>query len=295
MSSYRFKRAEDADDAVRRVAQELTQEAVELLRDDDADPVEAVHEARKNIKKLRADLRLVRPALGKTYQRENNRYREAGRELSDMRDAQVRAGTIDALAKRFADDPPAGGWAALRDAVAGPQPDSGDLASARERAASQIAEGGEAIESWPLEGDGFGLLEPGLRRAYSHGRKRFHAAFADPTDEALHAWRKRAKDLWYHLRLLREAWPEVLGASADEAHELADRLGDDHDLAVLGDYLDGHPRLAPSPQLEHLSKLIAVRRGELQSEAHAYGERLYAEKPKQFTRRIKRYWRSSQL
>ena len=42
---------------------------------------------------------------------------------------------------------------------------------------------------------------------------------ADPTVEALHEWRKRVKDLWYHHTLLRELWPPVMrGRRADEAH-----------------------------------------------------------------------------
>jgi CHAD domain-containing protein len=291
MSPYRIKRREDSADEVRRAAHERALDAVELLRDANADPVEAVHEARKNVKKLRAILRLVRPELGEaTYDRENTRYRDAGRMLSDVRDAQVRADTIDALAVRFDDEPPAGGWAALRSALAGSDPRATDLEAVRAQAADAIAESDAAIDDWPLGRDGFALLRRGLRRAYSRGREGYRRARTDPTDEALHDWRKRSKDHWYHLRLLRESWPEVIGAAVDEAHELADRLGDDHDLVVLGEYLDTHPEALASPQLEHLATLAAKRRHELQSEAFAYGERLYAEKPKHFVRRIERYW-----
>jgi CHAD domain-containing protein len=295
VSAFRLKRGEDAGAGVRRVARERADKAVELLRDSDADRVEAVHEARKNVKKLRSTLRLVRPALGDTYKRENGRYRDAARELSDVRDAQVRAATIEALGDRFADDPPAGGWEALRDALGGAEHEPDDLTAARERAAAAIADGGKAIDDWPLSGANFALLRPGLKRAYSRGRKRYRAALAAPGDEALHDWRKRAKDLWYHLRLLREGWPEMLSATADEAHELTDRLGDDHDLVVLGAHLDERPDALPSAQLAHLTKLVAMRRDELQNEAFAYGERLYAEKPKRFVRRIERYWDSRAL
>ncbi len=46
----------------------------------------------------------------------------------------------------------------------------------------------------------------------------------------MHEWRKRVKDLWYHVTLLQDAWRPVMSALADEAHELSDRLGDEHDL-----------------------------------------------------------------
>ena len=76
-------------------------------------------------------------------------------------------------------------------------------------------------------------LVPGLERAYRRGRKRMREAEEEPTTERVHQWRKRAKDHWYHLRLVSDAWPQELEARADEVHRLTDLLGDDHDLAIL--------------------------------------------------------------
>jgi CHAD domain-containing protein len=289
---YRLEPGEATNEEVRRVAHERAQSAINALRDRDADPAEAVHGARKDLKKLRAVLRLVRPELGETYGQENERYRVAARGLSDARDAQVRSATVSGLADRFASDPPAGGWAALRDAIGGGPPPDGELAEAREHAATAIAQGKEKIDSWPLSRADFKLLRKGLRRSYARGRKRYRAAVADPTDESLHDWRKREKDLWYHLRLLRDGWPEALGPAADEAHRLADLLGDEHDLVVLTAYLESDAATVRGPQRAHLQKLIAKRRSELQSEAFALGERLYAEKPKRFVASIERHWRA---
>jgi len=296
MTAFKLKKKEREDEGIRRVAHGRTEDAVELLRDPDADPVEAVHEARKDMKKLRATLKLVRPVLGEDlYDRENTRFRDAGRALSDVRDAQARAETIDALAERFADDPPPGGWWAIRAELAGDDPGDGALDGLRDRTAAKVVGGDQAIEEWPLDERGFELVRPGLKRAYSRARKRFRAARADPGDEAFHEWRKRSKDLWYHLRLLRRGWPAVMDTTADEAHELSDRLGDDHDLAVLTAFLrDERPPLT-TEQAEALAGLIATRRAELQKEAFAYGERLYAEKPKRFVNRLESYWEATKL
>jgi CHAD domain-containing protein len=297
MTAFKLKKKESAKKGIRRAAHGRAEDALGLLRDEEADPAEAVHEARKDMKKLRATLKLVRPLIGdKTYSRENARFRDAARALSDVRDAQVRAQSIDALAERFADDPPPGGWWALRPLLADEDAGgNGDLESLRERAAGEIERGDQAIEDWPLGANGFDLLRPGLKRAYSRGRRRFRDVRKEPSDEALHEWRKRSKDLWYHLRLVRRAWPKVMTTTANEAHELSDRLGDDHDLVVLmADLEDARPPLSHE-QLEHLRKLIGKRRKELQGEAFAYGERLFAEKPKRFVERIERYWDAAKL
>jgi CHAD domain-containing protein len=143
-----------------------------------------------------------------------------------------------------------------------------------------LTEARARVDGWPLERDGFDAFEDGLRRIYRRGRRDWRAALEDPSTENLHEWRKRVKDLWYSYSLLQEAWKPVMGALADEAHALSDRLGDDHDLAVLSDF-----------GAEPLEELIATRRRELQEEAFAYGARLYADKPGAYVRRIERWSR----
>ena len=64
MTAFKLKKKESARDGIRRVAHGRAEDAVRLLRDEGADPVEAVHESRKDMKKLRATLKLVRPVLG---------------------------------------------------------------------------------------------------------------------------------------------------------------------------------------------------------------------------------------
>ena len=54
-----------------------------------------------------------------------------------------------------------------------------------------------------------------------------------PTVPRLHEWRKRTKDLRYALELLEPLWPDVMEAFAAEVDDLADLLGEDHDLALL--------------------------------------------------------------
>ena len=152
MTAFKLKRKESEDKGIRRVAHGRAQDAVELLRDDEADPVEAVHKARKDMKKLRATLKLVRPALGnKAYRRENGRFRDAGRALSDARDAQVRAENVDALAERFPTSHRRAAGGPLRGLLADDgSPVDGELEPCGTNAGA-IARGEQAIEEWPLD------------------------------------------------------------------------------------------------------------------------------------------------
>jgi len=286
---YRLRTDEELAGDVRRIARGRVERAVEQLRNANGDPATAIHEARKDMKKLRSLLRLVRADLGKQrYRAENSRYRDAARLLSGARDAAVKLATLAALRERYTDEAPAAERLeqTLREEHERVAADGEALAARMEQAAQAIETG--AVDDWSLDDDGFELFAAGLERAYRRGRDGMRAVRDDPDDETIHEWRKRVKDLWYDLRLLRDAWPEPLKATADEAHELTDLLGDHHDLAVLID--DARAKAPDDPDTEALAKLAARRQEELLGQAFRIGDRLYAEKPSQFTRRIERYW-----
>jgi CHAD domain-containing protein len=68
------------------------------------DPAASIHSARKDLKKLRSAIRLVRSELGEDlFRGENRRYRDAGRTLGQSRDAEVKIKTLEALQERFGD------------------------------------------------------------------------------------------------------------------------------------------------------------------------------------------------
>lgn len=292
-SAYRLKRKEGAGAGMRRIATGRAARALERLRGvepGDEEFASAVHGARKDMKKLRAVVRLLREELGADlYAAENGRYRDVARALSSSRDAQVEVETLDALDDRFPDLPPAAldAW-------------RGALERERERAAERDEAGVEEalallepapqlIAEWPLEHDSWRLLDAGVLRAYERGRAAMAEAGKDG-DAAFHEWRKREKDLWYQLRLLVDAWPEVLGETVAQADLLAEALGDHHDLAVLRQ--DLCERRFECAWEEALLAAIAARQEELAERAFALGALVYAEKPEAYRRRLRAYWRA---
>jgi CHAD domain-containing protein len=295
--AYRLSVADDVSSSVRTCAREQLASAVERLEHAHEDPVEAVHAARKHLKKARALLRLVRPALGrKAYRRENDALRDAGLALSGARDADVIVQTVGTLAEHAAGRLPAETFDQLSAALAA------EAAAARGGAGRSVPDLGQAIETlrsaalrvetWPLETADWETAIAGVAQAYARGREAFAVARATPDAELLHTWRKRAKDLWYHQRLLAPAWPELLRAQAEQAHALTELLGDDHDLAVLTARLgDDRAQLPPVVDADRAALLALAehRSHELRTAATQLGRRIYAESPKAFTRRLARY------
>jgi CHAD domain-containing protein len=296
---YRLHGDEPADEGVRRIAQGRIDAALEQLRvDSKVDLATAVHDTRKDMKKLRSLLRLVRDELGdKRYRAENARYRDAARLLARSRDAEVKLATLTSLREHYGTSAPAaaGLVAALRleRQRLSTRAEGDELGERLEQAARAIEAGGAAIEDWPLKSHGWKLMRDGLEHGYRGGRKGLRQVRAAPTAEVVHDWRKRVKDLWYDLRLLGDMWPDAMKTSADQAHELADLLGDHHDLSVLAEEIrtrgNGHADSA------RLLELTERRQRELLELALPLGERLYAEQPKQFVARLRVYWRAWRL
>ncbi|HEX7298095.1 MAG TPA: CHAD domain-containing protein [Solirubrobacteraceae bacterium] len=292
---YRLRPDDGAADGIRRVARGQLELASDRLTHSARKEIgEAIHEARKSLKRLRAVVRLARDPLGDdVYRGENRTYRDAGRGLSDVRDAQVIREALDALTERYRDELPEGAFAGLRASL------DAEAAAAHERVRDDGAATDDLVATldaarhrvatWPLPEDGgWGTLAPGFERIYRRGRRALRAARRDPSTENLHELRKRAKDLWHAAQVLRAADPKRLKRLGRRAHALSDRLGDDHDLAVLLDAArERAVALAPG-ELALLRALVDRRRARLRRDALACARRVYARKPRAWARRLSR-------
>jgi len=291
--AYRFRRKERLPRAVRRVGREELDAAVGQLANGGAQAPEAVHDARKRIKKVRALARLVRDDLGKQYSADNTLLRDAARQLAGARDAQVLVETFDKLAN---DHPEAAsnGAAQIRHTLVGElelsqqQCAQGDAPSV---AIEGLEIGRQHVADWPVGKTDWKTIRSGLKRTYKRGRRTMSTARETPTDETFHEWRKRVKDLWYDMRLLEGAWKPVLHGWVKELDRLSDLLGDDHDLAVFIERV-GAESASGNGAVAELIEAAYVQRAGKQAEAIALGHRIYAERPGSFADRVSAYWRA---
>jgi CHAD domain-containing protein len=293
--AYRLLPREPVAAGLKRVLTAQVDGAIAQLRGEaGTEPADAVHEARKDVKKIRSALRLVRHELGdEVWRRENDHYREVARGLSGFRDAEILVKALDGLTERFGQQGE-GRFDALRDQLEKENReahDDGSLERAMAEAAAGLAAGRGRIEALPLEGDGWDLIGPGLHRTYRRGRKRLRTVEEEASVTNLHELRKRVKDLWYQLRLIGDSDKHMLGPLADHAHDLSDHLGDDHDFALLRETVQRRRAAFADPaDKRHLTEQIDQRRGELQFAAVSLAERIYADKPKRFTKRLEKRW-----
>lgn len=285
---YRLEPGESPLEGIGRVARGQLDLASTLLEDGDPDGRdEAVHEARKALKRLRAVVRLSRDLLGDDrYRHENEVLRDAGRALSDARDARVLLETLDQVAEDHREELSGPGWPRLREALAASAEAAGaEQGHAGAEVQATLSDARARVVSWPLpQESGTEALAPGFERIYRRGRRALRAAAEEPSTENLHELRKRVKDLWHAAQLLRPSDPQRMKKLARRAHHISDLLGEDHDMAVLLERAEAQPELLAPSELEVLTALVARRREALQHEALGLGHKLYRRKPRKLAR-----------
>lgn len=276
---------------MRRIASEQLAGARAELDDSSLDCEAKVHQIRKRLKRVRGVLRLVRPRFKGKYKRENVFFRDAGRVLAPYRDADVTLATLDKLRNGDAADCRA--LARLRQAAAAASGREG-VDDALVRVRDLLEEGERRVDDWSLRGSGFGVIGDGLTAVYEKGRKASRKARRKGGADAHHEWRKRVKDHRYHMELLGEAWPAVFGARETEAKRLEDRLGDDHDVAVVRERLSRDLAGALGPrERSRVLVLLEKRSAKLRRSAERLGRKLYCEEPQELSRRIRRIWQAA--
>lgn len=292
-------RPKDPAEEVRKVARQGIDKAIEALSVPSEERAEGVHQARKRFKELRALLRLVRKPLGGEFKAENQRLRDVGRALAESRDAAAMLESWDLLAKRFpspfAEQSFGLARRRLHERARRGEADTSGLDQHIDGVKTELEAFRERVESWKLAPKGFDLFAAGIKRTYADGCVELAKVRVDLSDDQLHEWRKRVKDHWYQTRLLTPGWPTLMQLRSDTLKQLADMLGDDHDLAMMLQLMQQQPELfGDARQLERLEVMIAERRSELQSGALKLGDEIYLDAPEELVARWRRYWDGAQ-
>jgi CHAD domain-containing protein len=292
--AFRLKLREPIPEGVRRVGLEQIEIAETRLASNHDVPA-AIHDARRCMKRLRALLHLIRPGLGAAaYRREAKELAAIGKVLSRARDRHVMQQTLAKLEGPDALPKPAA--LRLRKLLApGRSRDAkGSGSDGRAAALARLERARKLLAGKDIGGLELEHLLDGLENTYRKSRKAMRKAYAEPSDEAFHAWRKAAQRHWRHMLLLSQGWPEALLARAGEAKELSRLLGEDHDFAVLLAFATKHGKAELGR--EHLASLAALcrsRQDELRARARPRGERLFAEGDGSFRERVALYWSSA--
>ena len=287
--AFRLKLREPLSKGLKRVFSEQIDSALHCCHKPAKQRGVAVHEVRKHLKKLRAAMRLAIGEVGKNcLAKENRCVRKIGRLVSDLRDAQVRLQTFRRLRDKAAKDSSKHLFPRTEELLLLERESfSAAFAGWQRQAAPQLEDVKARLMAWPLDDLNWKEICNAVCKIYRRGQRALAEAMDDPETDNFHAWRKRVKDVWYELRILKPLNRTVLEEMAHDAEVLGELLGNEHDLDFLRRRIEkesGDQMLAA--ELTSLQKLIRKRCKRLRRDSLELGRRFYAEPSKAFAKRI---------
>jgi len=289
--SFRLRPHESVSDGLQRlVEKELRSVRTELGKKAPTD--DAIHEARKSIKKVRALFRLVHAEGGRGLRGSRRRLRKVNRLLSRLRDAAAQVEILDALREKFPETFDVKTFSRVRRLLRRGKLDQEK--AVRVKRWTRVVKASRELERiarrWKLNHRQFDVLAPGIRDEYKRGRDMMRAASEREGAKDFHAWRKRLKNLWYDLRLVEEYDPEAARLTALlKATETW--LGNDHNVALLCARIK---KVASRGDRERVRNAGTRYQHVLRAKALKAGSCLYSATPRATVGLAARAWRASQ-
>jgi CHAD domain-containing protein len=293
--TFELRRNEPAADGIRRIALEQIDLTIHHLLPPVAGLDEAVHDARRGLKRLRALTALVRSGLGEeVFERDYTCFRDAGRSLAEIRDATVLVETFDAVVRAWPERRVPGEFGKIRLALVRAKESRAARAIVDEDAfshtAATLVAARDRVAVWPLSADGFGAFRRGLRRTYRNGRRGLTGIATKPNPTSFHEWRKPVKMLWHQLQVLGPTKHGVVDSMGRELNRTSELLNDNHDLAVLREALLDLEIDVRARVLDGLLEIINARCRVLEADTSRRGSVLFSERTGTFVDRIERHW-----
>ncbi|KQV38961.1 metal-binding protein [Rhizobium sp. Root73] len=299
--SYHIRPSEHFTDEFKAVGSEQLTLAIAVLTDRPQGLPEAIHDARKNFKRLRSLYRLAAADIPAFQRSENARIRKMSQMLSISRDATAlvevnrylleHAETNDerAALKRIGKV-----LITRRDERAA----EGD--QQEESVALALSTCGRALDSLACitfrDGGKKGAkrIAKGWRKALERASTALEAC-TDTTDAHLfHELRKRSQDYRFYLDLLQRLWPSAMHAKRVEVTKVVDLLGHHNDLALLASLVDEQPHLlGKSEDVAYLLSAVITRQKALREQALTVAASVFRDDPKDESRKIMLLWQDA--
>jgi len=290
--AFRIRTGESLSRGLRRVAKKELRSARNALLKSCPPHEEAIHEARKSLKKVRAVMDLIAADDGRGLAGCRKRIRKVNRTLSDLRDADAMLVILTKLRKAYPRALDEHTFARMRRRLLSRKHASVKAADADgiwKRVDRDLRKLRQKAARWRPAHRRFGALAPGIRSTYRRGRKALARARKRQRAADFHQWRKQIKALWYQLRLLERCSPGV-GADVRVLHQAETWLGDDHNVVVLCAELGKDPSLRSGADLQAVADRY---QRDLRRKTIASAGGIYRSTPGNYVRRIKDAWKAS--
>jgi len=294
---FEIKKRETFEQGIHRLLEELNTETARLLVAGSRMHI-SIHEARKNIKKLRAVLRFIRHGIGEEkYQELNTFYGETGQKIALLRDDT----SIIELLENFktnikSPDLQRVIQKSIRLTKKKREIEFADFHKNKTdiRLSNSLSGKMNVLKQLDIKGSPEIFIMKSIQKVYINTAKRMKLSETEGTNEAYHNWRKQVKYLMFQMILLKNVWPKFFEAYIEELNKLQRLLGNLHDLNIVNNMIvEGSFFQLDKNQKKTLLKFIYPHRTNLKKQVHIIGNMLFAESSQTFSQRLLGIWNNS--
>jgi CHAD domain-containing protein len=298
---FRIRPDHHLTDEFRRAAAGHLREAIDIIEERPNGTHEAIHDFRKNLKRVRSLYRLVARDIPAFRERENARLRDVAKSVSTIRDAAALIDTAVYLKENARDaeegetlDRIVSALEMRRDRMLGAA-ESG-LEQRLSEIPGMLGEAIAALDTIEFNGRqsrNARLIAKGWRKTVRGAQKAIASCHDEASAETFHTLRKRTQDYRAYHTLLRPLWPTAMKAKYEAASQLVDLLGHVHDLDVLCELVEAEPHFFPSADdLARLLDAIIFRQQEDRNAALDRAEDVFPKDYDKEADRIALLWRA---
>ncbi len=294
--AFRIQPDESVSRGVQRLAVKSLKTARRELGRQTPPGDEAIHEARKSVKKVRAIVDAIEAGGGRASANSRKRLRRVSRVLSPLRDADAMLTTLAELRRRnprlFTEQT----FTRLRRELSTKKREAMDAVERQGRwkhVERDLRVLRASAKRWRVGHHGFAALESALRSTHRKGWRALNRAEQSQDAADFHEWRKKMKALWYQLRLL-EGGGGVIKQHIAALHRAEAWLGDEHNVVVFCGELSKNASICAGPfDLQRLTAAADRYQCELRRKALATARPIYRRKSRAYVRAIERVWKTS--
>lgn len=286
-SSFKLTQAEDLEYSCAILYRKLNDSVYESLESAPENPEYAIHQIRKILKMIRSLIKMSKCGLSTTHFEEANyHYRNIGRMLSDIRDSHSRR----VLLKNLSAESNRSGMTPLFE----------ELIEINARQIENLEQihlhdfnifdrVRRKLDS-PLSHTLFtdfnlntGTLINGISGTYESGFNAFFTSLLSSSPDLLHEWRKRLKDLQSQASYIKDIAGLSPHVDLEEIDELAELLGDYHDLDLLKVWFQNLTLNASFDEsVESLNSFVKLKQDKILRKAEYLGKSIYRLEPEKF-------------
>jgi len=251
--------------------------ARQALDDGTIDREEAIHRVRRRLKRARSILYVVEEVPGANRENRAAQVRDIGGMLAVARDADVLAREARRILAR-AEGATVAAAGVLVERLEMERAEAHRVLPALDEVAARLRAAEADARSLPDRFEAGRLLAEAIVACHRRGRRDWRDLSEGFSTEVLHDWRKRVKRRRHLSALVPIETTVTTPAVQRDLAELGEVLGEEHDLALLEQRLDGDRALLREREgREAVADLVARRRRRLAKKAIELGDELYGQ------------------